>query len=493
METVIKCTTVTLVMLAKNIIAGDETSPEDADQKKRYNPSNGELVSSYFESGSQDVREAVDAAEKALNDGKWSSNQKIRAHALQKVSQAIMENLEEIAKIQSLETGKVFADSMIETRTASDLFDFYSGVTRSIYGKTSAPEPGKISITFREPVGIVTIIVPWNSPVVLLARSLAPALAAGNSVIVKPSSLTPLTVFKFIKLILDSSPEIPPGVLNLIQGSGSKSGRDLILDHKVNMISFTGSTETGKQIMRDASLDLKRFTLELGGKSPNVIFSDADLGNAVQGAIRGSMFGSAGQICFAGTRVLVHEDVHDAFIRKVREMIPGMKIGDAMESGVSVGPLVSADQHQKVVELIEYGRNSANLVIGGETLNGGIFDRGKYISPTVFDHVRPDSKIAQEEIFGPVLSVMPFSSIDEAVEIANKTRYGLSAAVWTGNVTTAFRAARGIKAGTVWVNTYGKMLSETESGGYKESGIGRSRGIGGLEAYTELKNIIFEA
>lgn len=381
---------------------------ENGEQKERHNPSNGEVVSSYYESSSHEVRGAVDAAEKALNEGKWSSNQKTRAQVLHRISEVIMENINEIAKIQSLEAGKVFSDSLVEIRTASDLFDFYSGVTRSIYGKTSAPESGKISITFREPVGIVTIIVPWNSPVVLLARSLAPALAAGNSVIVKPSSLTPLTVYKFIKLILESSPDIPPGVLNLIQGSGSKSRRDLILDHKVNMISFTGSTKTGKQIMSDASRDFKRFILELGGKSPNIVFNDADLGNAVQGAIRGSMFGSAGQICFAGTRVLVQEDIHEAFIRKVSEMIPSMKIGDAMESGVSVGPLVSVDQYEKVVELIDYGKHNANLVVGGETLKGGVYDRGKYISPTIFDHVQPDSKIAQEEVFGPVLSVITF-------------------------------------------------------------------------------------
>ena len=479
-------------MLAKNIISGREIFQQNEEKKNRYNPSNGELVSTYYESTNQDIRDAVDAAECALVNEKWSSNQKDRASFLHKVSEIIMNNLEELSRYQSLETGKVYKDSMIETRTAADLFDFYSGATRILYGKTSAPESGKLSITLREPVGVVAIIVPWNSPIVLLSRSLAPALAAGNSVIVKPSSLTPLTVYKFIKLILENSPEIPAGVINLIQGSGTKAGRELILDHKVNMISFTGSTTTGKKIMGDASQNLKRFTLELGGKSPNIIFGDANMKNAVEGAIRGAMLGSAGQICFAGTRILVQENIHNEFMQKISEVIPNMKVGDAMDSEVSVGPLVSEEQYNKVKELIEEGKQSSKLVLGGNKLEGGIYNMGKYIAPTIFDDVRPDSKIAQEEIFGPVLSVITFSTLDEALEIANNSRYGLSAAVWTNDVTKAFRVARYLKAGTVWINNYGKMISETESGGYKESGIGRSRGIGGIEAYTELKNIIFE-
>lgn len=480
-------------MLAKNIIAGKESSAKGTKIYQRLNPSNGDLVSEYRESNPSVINEAIDYAETALYEGKWSTNPKLRAHILHRIYELILNNVNELAKIQSMETGKILKDSVAEIKTASDIFDFYSGVARSLYGKTLVPEEGLISITFREPVGVVAIIVPWNSPIVLLARSLAPALAAGNSVIVKPSSLTPLTIYKFIKLMLDNSPEIPLGVLNLIQGSGSRVGRDLILSPKVNMVSFTGSTETGKQIMKDSSMTVKRLSLELGGKSPNIIFSDANIENAVLGAIKGSMFGSATQICFAGTRLLVQQEIHEKFISRVKELLKGMKVGNALDNDVSVGPVVSAEQHKKVLDFIEYGKENSNLLSGGYKLKGGEYAKGYYIPPTVFDHVDPNSKIAQDEIFGPVISIIPFSTKDDAIELANRTKYGLSAAVWTTNINTALDVAKRIKAGTVWVNTYGKMLSETESGGYKQSGIGRSRGVIGLESYTELKNIVIEA
>lgn len=479
-------------MLAKNIIDGKETYVQNGQERKRFDPATGAEFSSYYDSTKDEIKAAVDSAESALNEGKWSSNANLRSSVLLKIAKLMTDNLDHLAKIQSQETGKILKNSYIELRTAIDLFNFYGGLTRSIYGKSSLSEPGKLSITIREPVGIVTIIVPWNAPVVLLARSLAPAMAAGNPIVIKPSSLAPYSVYEFIRIINDNCPEMPPGTLNLLQGSGSTVGKELTVNKKVSMISFTGSTGTGKQIMRDASEDLKRVTLELGGKSPNVVFADANLDNALTGAIAGSMFGSAGQICFAGTRLLVQESAHDKMIKRVKETLPKLKVSGPLDPDAAVGPVISGEQETRVLEYIEHGKNSGDLVYGGTVLRDGELSKGHFIMPTVFDNVDPDSKIAQEEIFGPVLSVIPFKDVTEAVELANRTNFGLASAVWTSDLNTALKAATGIKAGTVWVNTFGKLLSETESGGYKQSGVGRSRGMAGLESYTELKNIIID-
>ena len=479
-------------MLAKNIIGGLEVVNEKNKENKRYNPSNGELVSSYFESTKNEITAAIESAEGVFTSGTWSSDAKLRGSVLIKIANILQENTEHLAKIQSRENGKIFKESVNDLQISIDLFNYYGGVARSIYGKTSMSLPGKLSITVREPIGVVSIIVPWNSPFILLSRSLAPALAAGNSVVVKPSSLTPYSVYEFIHLILEHCKEIPPGTLNLLQGSGSGVGKELVLNKKVSMISFTGSSDTGKQIMRDASETLKRVVLELGGKSPNIIFKDADMNKAITGALTAARLRSAGQSCFAGTRLLIEETAHDKFLKTLKEVLPTLKIGDALDPNSDIGPVVSEEQEKKILEYIELGGKSGDQIYGGKALKEGSFSKGHFIMPTLFDNVDPNSRIAQEEIFGPVLSVIPFKNVDDAIELANRTNFGLASAVWTNNLNTALRVAIGTKAGLVWVNTYGKFMSEMESGGYKNSGIGKSRGIIGVETYMELKNITIE-
>lgn len=479
-------------MLAKNIIAGKEIINKVGVENKRYDPSNGELVSSYFESTNDDIAAAVDSAENALIQGKWSSDAKVRGNALMKIASILSDNIEHLAGIQSRENGKILKESINDLKISIDLFNYYGGVARSVYGKTSMSSPGKLSMTIREPIGVVAIIVPWNSPFILLSRSLAPALAAGTSVVVKPSSLTPYSIYEFIHLILEHCKEIPPDTLNLLQGSGSHVGNELVLNKKVSLISFTGSSDTGKQIMRDASGTLKRVILELGGKSPNIVFKDANMDNAITGALTAARLRSAGQSCFAGTRLLIEEAAHEKFLKRVKELLPSLKVGNAMDPNSDVGPVISDDQERKVLDYIETGKKSGELLYGGRVLKEGSLSHGHFIMPTVFDNVEPDSRIAQEEIFGPVLSVIPFKSVDDAIELANRTNFGLASAVWTKDLNTALKVAIGIKAGSVWVNTYGKFMSEMESGGYKQSGMGKSRGLMGVESYMELKNITIE-
>ncbi|MBI4228612.1 MAG: aldehyde dehydrogenase [Deltaproteobacteria bacterium] len=480
-----------MVLEATNIIGGRYTPGSSGNTIERYNPATGELVGRFVGSTSDDVDRAIKSAREAFEKSAWPKDPKFRVHVLRELHDAIMNNFEFIAKIQTSENGKIIRDSRVELNSAADLFDYYSGLVRGVYGKTNLPYGDTMSFIIREPMGVVGIIAPWNAPVVLLARSLAPALAAGNTVVIKPASFTPMTIYEFLTKMLENVKDIPKGVINLVLGSGEAVGSELVKHGDVDFISFTGSTDAGALVMREASVNIKRLSLELGGKTPNIILEDADVEAAARGAIRGSMLGSAGQICFAGTRVFVHDRIYDEVIERITKLIPKLKIGNGLNEDIDVGPVISDGQLKRVMKYIEEGKKVSNLLLGGNRLTDNEYSNGHFIEPTVFENVPPQSIIAQEEIFGPVISIIRVSELDEIAEIANDTKYGLSAAIWTNNISKAFKLARMIKAGVVWINTYGKLFAETETGLYKQSGIGGAlRGIEALHTFSEIKNIL---
>ena len=480
-----------MVLEATNIIDGDCTPGSTGNTVERYNPATGELVGRFVASTSGDVDRAIKSARQAFERSSWPSDPKFRVHVLRELHDAIMNNFEFIAEIQTSENGKIIRDSRAELNSAADLFDYYSGLVRGLYGKTNLPYENTMSFIIREPIGVVGIIAPWNAPIVLLARSLAPALAAGNTVVIKPASFTPITIYEFLSKMLENVKDIPKGVINLVLGSGEEVGSELVKHEDVDFISFTGSTEAGALVMREASVNIKRLSLELGGKTPNIILEDADVEAAVRGAIRGSMLGSAGQICFAGTRVFVHDKIYDEVIHKIKKIIPELRIGNGLYEDVDVGPVISEGQLKRVMKYIEDGKKVANLLLGGNRLTSDEYSNGHFIQPTVFESVPPESVIAQEEIFGPVISIIRVTELDEIAAIANDTKYGLSAAIWTNNISKAFKLAKMIKAGVVWINTHGMLFAETETGLYKQSGIGGAlRGMEALHTFSEIKNIL---
>ena len=368
---------------------------------------------------------------------------------------------------------------------------FLAGEAERMTGETIPSWiPGVRAYTKREPIGVVGIISPWNWPAMLMIREVAPALAAGNAAILKPASRTPITSTSIVSLI-DEIEEFPAGIINIVTGPGSLIGNELTVNPKVNALSFTGDTRTGKQLMKKAADKVKKLALELGGKSPNIVFPDANLKKAIP-VIAKSIFITAGQMCFAGTRVLVHESIHGEVVEGLRKEAEKIKVGNGLDESTDMGPVISESQLYDILEYCRIGREDGKLITGGNRLIGGDYDKGFFMEPTIFDEIPIESKLAQEEIFGPVLVVQVFKDEEEAISLANGTIFGLAAGVWTKDVNRALRVAKRIEAGTVWINTYNKNYPQTEFGGYKESGLGRTRGIEGLLEYTETKHINIE-
>jgi aldehyde dehydrogenase (NAD+) len=436
----------------------------------------------------RDVDLAVRAARKAFETGPWSKMAAAeRARLVWKLGDLITANLDEMARLESLCTGKTLFDSgKVEIPFAAEVFRYYAGWATKVHGETLGLREGAFTFTLRQPVGVVGAIVPWNFPFLLASWKIAPALAAGNTVVLKPASLTPLTALKFADLCQEAG--LPEGVFNVVTGPGAAVGMALVRHPGVDKIAFTGSTEVGKQIMREAAGSLKRVSLELGGKSPNIVFADADMEAAVKGALTG-IFYNKGEVCAAGSRLFVEQRVHDDFMSKLTDRVKSLKVGDPMDRSTRMGPVISKPQMETVLGYIEAGkREGARLVAGGgrATFGGG---KGYFVEPTIFDGVSNRMKIAREEIFGPVLSVIPFKSVDDGIAEGNETTYGLAAAVWTRDVAKALRAARAIRAGTVWVNAYNLYDAALPFGGFKESGFGRELGAAGMDPYTEVKSV----
>jgi len=469
-------------------VAGRWQAPISGETYQPINPANEEPVGAVGKADERDIDAAVAAARKAFDEGPWPRmGAHERGRIVWRLGDLIQQHLDEMSKLESLCTGKTMFDSgKVEIPFAAEVFRYFGGWASKIHGDTLAIRPGAFTFTLRQPVGVVGAIVPWNFPFLLSSWKIAPALAAGNTMVLKPASQTPLTALKFAELCQEAG--LPEGVFNVVTGPGGKVGMAMVRDPRVDKIAFTGSTEVGKQIMREAAGTLKRLSLELGGKSPNIVFADADMEAAVRGAMTG-IFYNKGEVCAAGSRLFLEQSVHDEFMSKLTDRVKTLKVGDPMDKATRMGPVVSKQQMETVLSYIEAGkREGAEVVAGGGRAQVGN-GKGFFVEPTIFDRVTNSMKIAREEIFGPVLSVIPFRSVEDGIAQGNQTSYGLAAAVWTRDVSKALRAAKAIRAGTVWVNAYNLFDAALPFGGFKESGFGREMGSVGLDGYTEVKTV----
>jgi aldehyde dehydrogenase (NAD+) len=454
------------------------------------NPATGDQLATVPDAGPEDVDRAVDAARRSFEGRVWRGIQASqRERIIWRIGEMIQENKEELAMLESLNNGKTFREALRgDIPPASDIFFYYAGWVRKICGETIPVDGDYLNYTMREPVGVVGMITAWNYPMLLAAWKVAPALATGCSMVIKPSEMTPLTTFKLAEYCLAAG--VPPGAVNVVTGYGRTAGEALGRNNNIDKIAFTGSIRTARALMKaSAESNLKPLSLELGGKSPNIIFPDADLDRALKAAFWG-IYANKGEVCSAGSRLLVHEKIYDQFVTRLAERARSMKVGNPLEASSEMGSQISQAQMQRILDYIAVGKQEgARVLCGGERDVEGSKARGFYMMPTVFADVKPQMKIAQEEIFGPVLAALKFRDSEEAAEIANSTIYGLVSAVWTRDIRLAHWMAQQIKAGSVWINDYNCFDSASPFGGYKQSGFGREMGPHAIESYTRVKSV----
>jgi aldehyde dehydrogenase (NAD+) len=451
------------------------------------NPATEEVIATVAAADTSDVDAAVASARAALN-GPWGKmSARDRGRLVSKLADRLLARADEVARLETLHNGKpIFESRQIEIPAAAECFEYYAGWADKVMGETIPVRGNYLTYTLREPIGVVAAIVPWNFPLLLAAWKVAPALATGNVVILKPASQTPLTALALGEIAVEIG--LPAGVLNVVTGPGSSVGQAIVEHPGVDKIAFTGDTSTGKGIMRAASETLKKITLELGGKSPNIVLPDADLDAALRGATTGIFYGK-GEVCAAGSRLLVAKSIKDEFMEKLAARAKKMVAGDPLDPKTRYGALASKRQLETVTRYVEVAKKEgASLVAGGERADIGT-GKGYFFQPTVFDNVTPEMTIAREEIFGPVLATIEFADLDEAIARANDTQYGLAAAVWTRDVKKAHYVARRLQAGTVWINTYNIYDTAAPFGGYKASGFGREMSSHALEHYTQVKSV----
>ena len=468
-----------------NYINGQWVASSSGETFPVFDPSTEEVIAHVASSNAADVDKAVKAARAAFDSGAWpAATAQDRGRTLFKVADKIRQNLPMLAELECRNTGKPIVEAEYDIGDVATCFEYYGGLANKVTGNVMPVPANALSFTLREPVGVAGQIIPWNYPLLMAAWKLAPALAAGCTCVLKPAEQTPLTAMEFATWLEEAG--LPPGVVNIVNGVGEISGAALVCHPQVDKIAFTGSAAVGKIIVKSAADTLKRVTLELGGKSPNVFFADADWEAAVDGALFG-VFINQGEVCSAGSRILVEKKIYPKFVEAMTEKAKRIKLGPPLERETKMGPLVSKEQYDRVSSYLDLGRKEAKTAIGGGRPKA--FGKGFYVEPTIFYDVDNSARIAREEIFGPVASVIPFENEADAIKIANDTPYGLAGAVWTRDIYKAFRIVKSMRAGIIWVNHMQPTYVEAPWGGYKQSGFGRELGPWGLEEYLETKQV----
>ena len=472
----------------QHYINGSWVEPSSGNWFESSNPYTGQGWAQIAEGNSSDVDQAVEAARNAF-DNSWSTMKPSqRGRLLMRLADLIERDAVKLAEIEVRDNGKLYAEMSAQTRYMAEWYRYYGGLADKVEGAViPTDKEAVLNYTRYEPLGVVGMITPWNSPLLLLAWKLPAALAAGNTAVIKPSEFTSASTLEFMTLFEEAG--FPAGVVNTVTGFGADVGQTLVEHRDVAKIAFTGSDTAGRKINEIAARDLKHVSLELGGKSPNIVFDDADHEAAVMGAISG-IFAATGQTCIAGSRLLVQKTIHDKFVKRLIEVASEAKIGDPMSADTHVGPVTTAPQYQKVLDYIDIAKkDGAKCVMGGHPYDGPGATGGQFVEPTIFTEVRNDMRIAQEEVFGPILSVIPFEDEEDALRIANDIKFGLAAGVWTQNMGRALRMSEGLKAGTVWVNTYRAVSYTSPFGGYKQSGLGRESGLEAIKQYLQVKSV----
>lgn len=473
----------------KLLIDGKWVDAKSGKTFETRNPATDEVLASVAEGGKEDIDLAVQAARRAFEEGKWRKMTAAqRSRLLYKLADEIEKRTEEFAQLETLDNGKPIKESRyVDIPQVIETFRYYAGWVTKLEGETVNANPNFFTYTLREPVGVVGQIIPWNFPLLMAAWKLGPALACGNTLILKPAEQTPLTALRLGELIQEVG--FPEGVVNIVTGFGANSAGEALSNHMdVDKIAFTGEDKTGRLIVQASAGNLKRVSLELGGKAPNIVFADADIDAAVKGAITGIFF-NQGQVCCAGSRLFLEKSIHDEFMTKLQERVSQMQQGNGLDEKTQIGPQVSRDQQARIMNYIQIAqKEGAKLCVGGDAPAGEL-SKGYFVKPTIFTGVKNDMRIAQEEVFGPVLAVIPFNSVDEVAREANKVTFGLSGAVWTRDITKAHKLAAHIKAGTIWVNCFNVFDPAMPFGGYKMSGYGRELGKHSIDLYTNMKSV----